>query len=64
MGLFVRLQAWRAEERRIAAVQAACDHDWKVVKTYYGQALFRNIKYQCRKCGKVGFTPPGDGPPR
>jgi hypothetical protein len=62
--LFARWQAWRAERRRIAAIQAACDHDWKVVNTHYGQALNRNFTYECRKCGKLGSTPAGEGPPR
>ena len=64
MGLYERWKARGAEGRRIAALQAACDHDWKVIKAYYGQALFRHIKRECRKCGKVGFSPVGDGPPR
>jgi hypothetical protein len=64
VGLFERWQALRAEGRRLAAIQAACDHDWKVINTHYGQALNRFITYECRKCGKQGSTPAGEGPPR
>jgi hypothetical protein len=64
VGLVARWQAFRAEERRIAAIQAACDHDWKLVDTHYGRALNRFFTYECRKCGKVSSAPAGEGPPR
>ena len=62
MGLFVRGKAWRADGRRIAEMHATRDHDWQVVNAHYGQALFRNITWECRKCGKVGSIPVGGDP--
>ncbi len=64
MRVLERWQTLRGERQRNAALQAGCDHDWKVVRGDIGQHLFRNIEYECRKCGKVGFTPVGQGPPR
>ncbi len=58
-------QARRAERRRVAELQAACDHDWQFIEIFEGKTYltFRAImlpdgsstvrKYQCRKCGKT-----------
>lgn len=65
MKLFAKTRGRKAEELRIAAIQATCDHDWKRVEKVKGggyytfrAALIRDhastaLKYQCQKCGKV-----------
>jgi hypothetical protein len=65
MRLLEKRRARKAEEQRVAAIQATCDHDWKRVEKVKGQqyytfrsALIRDrsstaLKYQCRRCGKV-----------
>ena len=63
--LCARRRASRDEKRRIAALQAVCDHDWELIETLESEeyATFRAamvptgsaivLKYRCRKCGKV-----------
>jgi hypothetical protein len=65
MRLLKKRRARKAKELRIAAIQAACDHDWKWVERVNGEGfhtframLIRDrsstaLKYQCQKCGKV-----------
>ena len=65
MKLFAIRWARKAEERRMAVIQAACNHDWELVEEVEGQdySTFRGailpdgssvgLKYACRKCGKV-----------
>jgi hypothetical protein len=65
MRLLAKRRARKAEEERIAAAQAACDHDWKRVEKVKGAVYYTfrcmllpdrsstALKYQCQKCGKV-----------
>ena len=65
MKLFAKRRAREAQERRIAAIQAACDHEWELVEEVEGQDYFTfrcailpdgssvGLKYACRKCDKV-----------
>ena len=65
MRLLAKRRARKLEERRIAAIQAACDHEWELVEEVEGQDYFTfrgtilpdgssvGLKYACRKCGKV-----------
>lgn len=65
MRLFGKRRARNAEERRVTAIQAACDHEWELVEEVEEQdyGTFRTyivpdgssvgLKYVCRKCGKV-----------
>ena len=65
MRLLEKRRTRKAEEERIAAAQAACDHDWKRVQKVRGAVYYtlrcymlRNpsstaLKYECRKCSKV-----------
>jgi hypothetical protein len=72
MKLFVKRRARKAEERRIAAIQTACEHKWAFVEIIKAPQYFdrpftamlrpgsisRMFKYQCPECGKVKYETP------
>lgn len=69
MVLFGKTRRRRARKRRIAAIQAACDHEWKLIEIFKGEEYQASghgelfymgsptvLKYKCRKCEKARFA--------
>ena len=65
---FAKTRARRAQEQRVIAIQAFCDHEWRLIDAFKGDEyktfwcmMFRKatptvFKYQCRKCEKLRFV--------
>ena len=67
MKLFPKTRLRRVQRRRVATIQASCQHDWRPIELFEGDEyktframMFRTgsptvLRSQCQKCGKVRF---------